>query len=272
MFPNGNWLPLIGSTTTLKETQMLPLSKRLLKQCFRYFGFDIRRSRRSDPGNCPFHDYARISPDSRAPRRQVLLDIGANRGQTIRLMRKVFPAAIIHSFEPNPSVYKALRREYAQVKDTNIWGLAVGETCTTREFGINTKSDMSSFLDQGTGCWGKVNERIPVSVTSLDNFSKEQGITEISLLKIDTQGYEAQVLAGSAGLFASESIKAVLLECIVSQLYRGTAPLWEILQTLDGNGFRLVSFYDQRYQDGLLSWVDALFVHKRHLTPYPESH
>jgi hypothetical protein len=43
----------------------------------------------------------------------LVVDIGANRGQSIDAIRLTYPDAEIHAFEPNPVLFERLRRRYA---------------------------------------------------------------------------------------------------------------------------------------------------------------
>src|SRR5262245_34115779 len=87
------------------------------------------------------HDLAAIvdRPDP------LCLDIGANEGQTIRLLQRTFKAPVIHAFEPSPDAFARLEaRRFAG--EVRLHKLAMGATCETREFATYADSDLSSFL------------------------------------------------------------------------------------------------------------------------------
>jgi FkbM family methyltransferase len=55
-----------------------------------------------------------------------ILDVGANRGQSVASLHAVFPAATIHSFEANPIFFPVLERVAE----------AVGDRCRVHRFGL----------------------------------------------------------------------------------------------------------------------------------------
>jgi hypothetical protein len=125
----------------------------------------------------------------------------------------------------------------------------------------NVASDMTSFLEPSTSAWGSVDKTTLVDVMTLDAFAAEQGIGRIDVLKSDTQGFEFEVLSGAKGLMAENRISMVYFEMIFSDMYKAMRPVDQVLGLLGENGFLPVSFYEPNYQGGLLSWMDALFIH-----------
>lgn len=55
-----------------------------------------------------------------SPQKPVVLDVGANDGQTIRFWKKIRPNAIIHAFEANPALVPALRKLEKNSSSINI--------------------------------------------------------------------------------------------------------------------------------------------------------
>jgi FkbM family methyltransferase len=58
---------------------------------------------------------------------------------------------------------------------------------------------------------------MPVSVRTIDDFCAEQAIAEIDLLKIDTEGYDLQVLEGARSLLTRGRVRFVYSEFNVLQ-------------------------------------------------------
>ena len=80
------------------------------------------------------------------------------------------------------------------------------------------------------------------------------------LLKVDTQGYEEEVLAGAN--FVLESVSAMQLEVSLAPLYQGAPTLRRILELCEGLGFQLhgliPGFYEEK--SGRLLQMDGLFL------------
>ena len=59
-----------------------------------------------------------------------------------------------------------------------------------------------------------------VKLTTLDNFVEEKKLTHIDILKIDTEGFEEEVLKGSLKTLKSNKIKYIELEKILGNVYK----------------------------------------------------
>ena len=206
------------------------------------------------------------SADARGGRSEPLIvfDVGAHTGTTINAFRDMIPQATIHAFEPGPLAFESLEKHYRSAKDVFLNKIAVGDVCGTKTFFENTSLVMSSFLPLGPDGWGKVDREIPVDVTTLDSYCKENQIPRVSVLKIDTQGFDLTVLRGSEGLIANSRIQLILMEFTFIEIYSGIPPFDEIFRFLTNRGFRLVSFYKFHYKDGLAGWTDALFINSNY--------
>ena len=231
--------------------------RRRTRQLVRRLGYDIIRFDSQEPGHDPFLDMTRLL--SRVARPMVL-DVGANVGQSIAQFREAFPRAVIHSFEPSPTTYAELKRRNQDVADVNLWNSGVGATTGSLSFLVNSDPYMSSFLAPGPTAWGQVVQTPVVPVITLDDFTAREAIERVHVLKSDTQGYDLEVLKGCKKLFAEKRVDLVYYEAIVSNMYDSLPPFYDVFRFLAEGGFSLVSLYDQHYQNGMLSWTDVLFA------------
>ncbi len=197
----------------------------------------------------------------------VCFDIGANRGQTIQLLQRSYSQPTIHAFEPSSMSYASLSGQLFGA-GVHLHRLAMGEQAGIAEFRNYKQSELSSFLAMNPDLQENIfaeEETISVEsvqVDTLDLFCARQGIQQIDLLKIDTQGFELPVLQGGAGLFRNQKIGAVLLELNFALLYEGQSDPLAVFQFLRTHHMRLVDFYEKERANGReLSWTTALFVH-----------
>ena len=121
---------------------------------------------------------------------------------------------------------------------------------------------MTSFLAPGPAAWGRVEQTREVPVVALDDYCAEAGLTRVDLLKIDTQGFELNVLTGAERLLRSGAVRAVYLEVNFAPLYEGQPRADAVLAHLWDRGYDLVTFYGQHYRRGRAAWTDALFAHR----------
>lgn len=106
----------------------------------------------------------------------------------------------------------------------------------------NSISGLSSFLKKGELVKGTEKEST-VEVTTIDQFCAEQKINFIDILKIDTQGYELEVLKGAENLISNNGIGLVYLEVLFSKLYEDSPSMGDLYNFLTENGYNLFSIY-----------------------------
>lgn len=200
-----------------------------------------------------------------------LFDIGANTGQYAQLMRKLGYTNEIISFEPLSNEFQALLAACAEDINWHAYNYALGRDNTTSVINIAGNSYSSSILEMLASHSQSAPKSAYVGteeivVKSLDTvFNSFYKQDEKIMLKIDTQGYEKQVLDGArASLKLTELIQ---IEMSIIPLYQNEMLLTEMINHLDGLGFQLVSL-ENGFEDPTTSQllqVDGLFVNKRSL-------
>lgn len=119
---------------------------------------------------------------------------------------------------------------------------------------------MSSFFKPSKTAWGELVTTTDVEVTTLDDYCISNQINHVHVLKTDTQGYDLEVLKGAESLLTRGAISLIYCELIFSEMYENMPHVDELFKFLRQHKYRLVSFYDQNYQNNSLSWTDALFI------------
>lgn len=231
--------------------------KQILKKILRRMGLQISRYQGNQIGIDPFIDisyYLRTNP------KPVILDVGANTGQTAISLKKLFPSGIVHSFEPSKKTFEELNQNCQKYPSIFTWNLGIGSSESDLQLHENRFNDMSSFLMPSDFCWGNIVQTSTVKVTTIDKFSHEQNLGLVDLLKSDTQGFEMEVLKGASNLLRNHQIHLVYVELIISDMYKNLTPYYEILNFLDALKYTLISFYKINHQEDQASWTDALFI------------
>jgi len=210
-----------------------------------------------------------LDHDLRALIRQdspTFFDVGANKGQTIGLLRSIFPASLIYAFEPSSTVFRELETAREPFgPGIKLFNVALGDSKCRREFINYEWSTLSSFLELQKSEDNPFREvgrsiRETVTMSTVDAIAEEGGVREIDLLKIDTQGYELSVLNGASESLSNGVIKNVLAELTFAPLYRGQSNPFEVMQLLEQQGFGIVDFYEKVFDGRKLSWCTALFT------------
>lgn len=195
-----------------------------------------------------------------------IMDVGANTGRAARLLTRLFPASRIWSFEPCKASYDELRQsqDLAHVK---AFHCAIGATDGVAILNKFNGSELNSILPRTAQADSFIDPTSikeagseDVKMRRLDSVARENGIQRISFLKIDTQGFELEVLKGSSELLAAGCIDLIQVEVNFVPLYQHQPTFCDILEYLSGFGYGLIGLYDvSRSKKGSIRWCDAVF-------------
>ena len=176
----------------------------------------------------------------------VVLDVGAARGGYAGELRAFGYDGRIVSFEPLAAAFADL--EAAAVGDPR-WTCvhsALGSTVGRQAINIASNSDSSSLLpmaDEHRSAAPQVDYvgEEEISVARLDDLAPEH-LNDASrpFLKIDTQGFEKEVLVGGADTLAR--CVGLQLELSFAPMYSGGMLVDEAVAFAYDQGFRLVAF------------------------------
>lgn len=170
-----------------------------------------------------------------------VLDVGANKGQFTVAMCELLGPVHVHSFEPLPDMSVKLSRACARYPYVDVYRLALGSAPGRATFHVNAHSQASSLLNIGQRHRAAFPDAVPTStvdveVARLDDVVEPTSLASPALLKIDTQGYETEVLDGASR--SLEHIEWLIAELSFLPLYEGERSFLEVLEILRVRGFR----------------------------------
>jgi FkbM family methyltransferase len=179
----------------------------------------------------------------RQHRIDTVLDIGANNGQFVKLLRQSKFTGQIHSVEPLQSAYDVLAATAAGDPLWTVQRAAVSAEPGTLTMHVARNSVSSSvlpMLDRHSSAAPSAQyvatEDVPA--TTVDEIVTATGLDpERTMLKIDVQGYERAVLDGAAKTLSS--FRGVRTEMSLVPLYKGQALMPEVMGRLGQHGFEL---------------------------------
>ena len=197
-------------------------------------------------------------------RPRTVLDAGANKGQFTIAARHLLRPERIHAFEPLPAVGDELARHCSRYPEVIVHRMALGSAKGRAALHVNRHSQSSSLLrlqDRHLAVFPDAEELndVLVDVGRLDEVLVGEPLAAPVLLKVDTQGFEADVLAGATGMI--DRLDYVVLETSFTHLYDGERIFREMLVLMESLGFEFVrpvgSLRDPRTGEYLQ--MDALF-------------
>lgn len=196
----------------------------------------------------------------------VVVDVGANRGDTVEQFSAKLPLAKVWALEPHPDTFQKLQHRFQDDKRIEVRNLALSDRDgraimhSYTNAAINSLSPVTARADRLMDGAIIPTPEVDVELRTLKSFCDAEGIDRVDILKLDTQGHENAIINGSLELLGSGKVRYVLAELIFAPLYARQAKAGEVIASLEGCGFKIFDFYDFVYnnQSGL-KWGDALF-------------
>ena len=213
----------------------------------------------------------------------VIFDVGANNGSSLAQFKAWWPDATVHCFEPQKECWAELDVRAAQYTLGSVFINKVGagemasesltfytHDLTNGQSGfnrINTNShdsirlrelnDSQQMLDEYAA---SLNHAREVPLVRLDSYIANNLIDKVSLLKIDTQGYEPEVLSGLGDRLSD--IDVVITELMFYDFYERSLSFSDIEKYLLPAGFKLydISHISKNPMNGRTDWVDVIYV------------
>lgn len=197
-----------------------------------------------------------------------VLDVGANVGQYAGELRHFGYGGTIHSFEPLPDACRKLGLAAKGDANWHTHPLALGSAPGEGEINVSQNSYSSSLRDlmpehlAGAPDSAYVRKE-KITISTVAEELRTLAITDNDIwLKIDTQGFEREVLLGAASVL--NQIKVIQLEISLQPLYDQGMELEETLAYFATRGYELVGmepgFYNK--ESGHQLQVDGIFVRK----------
>jgi FkbM family methyltransferase len=199
----------------------------------------------------------------------LVLDVGANIGQTGLELREQGYRGRIVSFEPLGKAFAKLKEHATKDPQWQAVNCGLGERAETATINVSGADWSSSLLpmthrneswDPGSAYVGSE----VVTIRRLDDVLGEYAAGHHSIfLKVDTQGYELAVLRG-----APESLKKIALvqlELSFVELYGGQPKFYDIMRAMDDAGFDTVGIVPAALERPTQRYLqaDGLFVRRK---------
>ncbi|HLH56563.1 MAG TPA: FkbM family methyltransferase [Verrucomicrobiae bacterium] len=205
----------------------------------------------------------------RARNVKCVLDVGANFGQYASFLRDMVGyRGLIVSFEPVSECVVRLRDLAARDSDWVICDYALGAEDTAQEINVMKSLFFSSFLKPDDSLVKDFQTKNAVDRTEsvrirrldsvIDGLRREHDLDNI-YLKIDTQGYDMEVLKGAEA--AMKSVVALQTEMTFLPLYHQATPFREAFEIVGAHGFELSGLFPVSYDSQMrLVEADCVFV------------
>ena len=189
----------------------------------------------------------------------IFFDIGAHHGETIKDFLRNFSIKKIYAFEPSQSNFTILKKNIKKLKFNNdhleieAFPFGLGN--------LNEILDLNEIKDGESNTFNKIDtnskyfkkkkkiitffglteffkKKIPTKIITLKNFLDEKKIDKIDFVKIDTEGFEYNILLGLEDYISK--VNYILLEHHFDDMIIKNYKLSDLHNLLSNNNFKKI--------------------------------
>jgi len=196
---------------------------------------------------------------------RTVLDVGANVGKFTNLVSNILKDVNIYSFEPLAECFDELTKNTQHLENVKCFNFALGEKQSEITIYHNEFSPSSSILkmkelhkDIYPSTRNYVEEM--VQIKDLDSLNDKINWIPKTLMKIDVQGFEINVLKGAT--FSLNNIEVIIIETLFVELYENQTQFDDIYSFLVKRNFSYRGNFEQIKdpKSGRVLWADAIFI------------
>ena len=137
-----------------------------------------------------------------------IIDIGAHKGEFLEKMLKIEKVNLFYAFEPQKDIFDILNKKFSNNDKITLLNYALDKEITNKKLQINKFSMTSSLAEVNekslyfklknflTRSKSNFVDEYEVQTNTVDNVFKDVNL-EKTLLKIDVEGFEMNVIKGS---------------------------------------------------------------------------
>ncbi len=171
----------------------------------------------------------------------LVLDVGANVGQSALQFRQNFPHSTIYCFEPVTENFQLLTANTRHLSNVLCSQVALGRSKGMGRMSAQ-RGTMSQLQVADTN--GQLPTTTDVMVDTVDDYCAEKKIERIDYLKIDTEGHDLAVLEGAKSMLVNQQIGLIEVEVGMNPHNTRHVPFHQIQTFLEGHQYFLFGIYE----------------------------
>jgi FkbM family methyltransferase len=197
-------------------------------------------------------------------RADIVFDVGANVGQSSNIYLARFPSSHIYCFEPVGDTFCQLQCNLKGNARVDCYNLALGSSKCKGKMVLQGDSDMFFLLGHSKESLNNNVTTEIVNLITLDEFCHTNKIDQINYLKIDTEGWDLEVLKGSVNMLTEQRIDLVEVEAGMNPRNNRHVPIGALKEFLESYSYFLFGIYEQVSEwparEPLLRRTNLLFI------------
>ena len=195
-----------------------------------------------------------------------IIDIGAHKGEFLENMLKIEKIKSFYAFEPQKNIFNELKEKFSKNEKITLFNFAMDKEIANKKLKINKLSMTSSLAEINeksfylkiknflTSSKSNFEDEYEIQTNTVDKIFKNISLQK-SLLKIDVEGFELNVIEGS--ITKLKEIPFVLLENQFGNHYKNNN-FKNIIELLSKQNFEICKkfiFPTLHYQDVLFKKI-----------------
>lgn len=194
------------------------------------------------------------------PESPVILESGGHYGEDTVKMKRLWPEAVMHVFEPLPSSFEKMIHATQNLSDVYCYPYALTDHSGSISFYYNSGNTGASSINAPVGFNASEFDKTPLTVSciTLSEWAMVHNVDHIDFMWLDMESHELYALRH--GIEILKTVKVIFTEVAYEPVREGSALYPEYKSFLEEQGFQEV---------GIRSFGrfgDALFI-KRELVP-----
>ncbi len=172
----------------------------------------------------------------------IIIDIGANLGDSILYFKWIYPKSVIHAFEPNVKAFNVLQKNVTENKFVNVYLYNVGLGKKNQKKKLFSNKDETFYTSSLLRESFKLNQELISNTVEIKNLTKMKILEkydQIDLIKMDVEGSEREILSSLSDVL--KKTRNVILEYhMVDDMKNNSFD--EIVRSLTVNNFEVNIF------------------------------
>lgn len=248
--------------------------KKFIKKIISLFGFrlvkesyyqklllqrSVSNKNELEKGSLLGHFYTLLQNQNFYPKN--VYDIGANKGTWSQECMRFFPNANYYLFEPQTQFKTEIEENLSGYNNFQVFFVGLGDKKGDTRFTIHDRDDSCSFSFSEEEAKQRGFKQVKLPMVILDEFVKEEKLELPSLIKIDAEGLDMEVLKGAGEILKTAQVIMVEVGVMNNRIPNSAL---SIVSYLDALGYKFFDITDlnRPFSNEVLWLCEFAFIKK----------
>ncbi len=178
-------------------------------------------------------------------RLSTIFDVGANLGQSSLRYQEAAPEAAIWAFEPVRATFDSLVEAVPPSDKIKLFNMALGDAAGQAQMSAHKTSASNRMVSLNPQT---KDRKETIIVDTGDDFCAKHAVEHINFLKIDTEGFDLNVLKGFSTMLKAQKVDLVQVEASMHRGNRFHVQLEDLKSFLEDHDYAIFSFVGPAFE------------------------